>query len=105
MRDVAPGETVMGSPAVPIREHHRQVAAAAAAGGGKGRLGMDSDDSRRRLRRRSTSQRIMQMIPHRYPFLMIDRVVDVVPGESAIGDQERLDQRALLPGPFPAARR
>jgi UDP-3-O-[3-hydroxymyristoyl] glucosamine N-acyltransferase len=25
MRDVAPGEAVMGSPAVPIREHHRQV--------------------------------------------------------------------------------
>ena len=25
MRDLAPGETVMGSPAVPIREHHRQV--------------------------------------------------------------------------------
>jgi UDP-3-O-[3-hydroxymyristoyl] glucosamine N-acyltransferase len=25
MRDVAPGETVMGSPAVPIRDHHRQV--------------------------------------------------------------------------------
>ncbi|HUK60425.1 MAG TPA: UDP-3-O-(3-hydroxymyristoyl)glucosamine N-acyltransferase [Stellaceae bacterium] len=25
MRDVAPKETVMGSPAVPIREHHRQV--------------------------------------------------------------------------------
>jgi UDP-3-O-[3-hydroxymyristoyl] glucosamine N-acyltransferase len=24
-RDVAPGETVMGSPAVPIRDHHRQV--------------------------------------------------------------------------------
>jgi UDP-3-O-[3-hydroxymyristoyl] glucosamine N-acyltransferase len=26
MRDVAPGETMMGSPAVPIRDHHRQVA-------------------------------------------------------------------------------
>jgi UDP-3-O-[3-hydroxymyristoyl] glucosamine N-acyltransferase len=26
MRDVPPGETVMGSPAVPIRDHHRQVA-------------------------------------------------------------------------------
>ena len=24
-RDVAPGETVMGSPAVPIRDHHRQT--------------------------------------------------------------------------------
>ncbi len=29
--------------------------------------------------------RIMEMIPHRYPFLMIDRVVDLVPGRSAIG--------------------
>jgi len=29
--------------------------------------------------------RIMEMIPHRYPFLMIDRVVDLVPGVSAIG--------------------
>jgi UDP-3-O-[3-hydroxymyristoyl] glucosamine N-acyltransferase len=25
MRDVAPGETVMGYPAMPIRDHHRQV--------------------------------------------------------------------------------
>jgi len=30
-------------------------------------------------------QRIMQMIPHRYPFLMIDKVEDVVSGESAVG--------------------
>ncbi|MBV9521921.1 MAG: 3-hydroxyacyl-[acyl-carrier-protein] dehydratase FabZ, partial [Alphaproteobacteria bacterium] len=28
--------------------------------------------------------RICQMIPHRYPFLMIDRVVEVVPNESAV---------------------
>ncbi|MEM7123324.1 MAG: 3-hydroxyacyl-[acyl-carrier-protein] dehydratase FabZ, partial [Pseudomonadota bacterium] len=30
-------------------------------------------------------ERIMQMIPHRYPFLMIDKVVDLVPNVSAIG--------------------
>ena len=30
-------------------------------------------------------ERIMQLIPHRYPFLMIDRVVDVVKNESAVG--------------------
>jgi 3-hydroxyacyl-[acyl-carrier-protein] dehydratase len=30
-------------------------------------------------------QRILQMIPHRYPFLLIDRVVDVVLGERAVG--------------------
>ena len=30
-------------------------------------------------------QRIMEMIPHRYPFLMIDRVVDVVSNVRATG--------------------
>jgi 3-hydroxyacyl-[acyl-carrier-protein] dehydratase len=29
--------------------------------------------------------RVMERIPHRYPFLMIDRVAEVVPYESAIG--------------------
>jgi 3-hydroxyacyl-[acyl-carrier-protein] dehydratase len=29
--------------------------------------------------------RIMQAIPHRYPFLLIDRVVDLVTNESAVG--------------------
>ena len=28
--------------------------------------------------------RIMEMIPHRYPFLMIDRVIDIVPDVSAV---------------------
>ena len=30
-------------------------------------------------------QRIMAMIPHRHPFLMIDRVVDVVTNQRATG--------------------
>ena len=30
-------------------------------------------------------ERIMRMIPHRYPFLMIDRVVDVVADRTAVG--------------------
>jgi 3-hydroxyacyl-[acyl-carrier-protein] dehydratase len=30
-------------------------------------------------------KQIMQMIPHRYPFLMIDKVIDVVRGQSATG--------------------
>ena len=29
--------------------------------------------------------RIMEMIPHRYPFLMIDRMVEVIPDVSAVG--------------------
>src|ERR1700687_4661191 len=30
-------------------------------------------------------QRIMEMIPHRHPFLMIDKVVDVVANQQATG--------------------
>jgi 3-hydroxyacyl-[acyl-carrier-protein] dehydratase len=30
-------------------------------------------------------KRIMQMIPHRYPFLLIDKVINVVRGQSAVG--------------------
>ena len=30
-------------------------------------------------------ERVMEMIPHRYPFLMIDRVIDVVPNVRATG--------------------
>ena len=28
---------------------------------------------------------IMQKIPHRYPFLMVDKVIELVPNESAVG--------------------
>jgi 3-hydroxyacyl-[acyl-carrier-protein] dehydratase len=46
-------------------------------------------------------QRIMQMIPHRYPFLMIDRVVDVVTGESAVGIKNVSINEAFFQGHFP----
>jgi len=51
---------------------------------------------------------IMKMIPHRYPFLMIDKVVDIVLGESAVGVkavtisephfQGHFPQRPIMPG-------
>src|SRR5919199_2626727 len=53
-------------------------------------------------------QRIVEMIPHRYPFLMIDRVVEVVPNDSAVGIknvsinephfQGHFPQRPVMPG-------
>ena len=30
-------------------------------------------------------ERIMEMIPHRYPFLMIDKIVEMVPDQYAVG--------------------
>jgi 3-hydroxyacyl-[acyl-carrier-protein] dehydratase len=45
--------------------------------------------------------RIMEMIPHRYPFLMIDRVVDLVPGVSAIGIKNVSINEHHFQGHFP----
>ena len=45
--------------------------------------------------------RIMEMIPHRYPFLMIDRVVDLVPGVSAIGIKNVTINEHHFQGHFP----
>jgi 3-hydroxyacyl-[acyl-carrier-protein] dehydratase len=46
-------------------------------------------------------QRIMQMIPHRYPFLLIDRVVDVVAGQSAVGIKNVSINEGYFQGHFP----
>jgi len=45
--------------------------------------------------------RVMQMIPHRYPMLMIDRVVDVVHNESAVGIKNVTINEQFFQGHFP----
>jgi len=45
--------------------------------------------------------RIMQAIPHRYPFLMIDRVVEVVRDRSAIGIKNVSVNESFFAGHFP----
>jgi 3-hydroxyacyl-[acyl-carrier-protein] dehydratase len=45
--------------------------------------------------------RIMRAIPHRYPFLMIDRVVDVVRNQSAIGIKNVSVNESFFAGHFP----
>lgn len=44
---------------------------------------------------------IMRMIPHRYPFLLIDRVVDIVPNESAVGIKGVTSSEPHFQGHFP----
>ena len=45
--------------------------------------------------------RIMELIPHRYPFLMIDRVIDVVPGMKATGVKNVSINEQFFAGHFP----
>jgi 3-hydroxyacyl-[acyl-carrier-protein] dehydratase len=46
-------------------------------------------------------QRIMRDIPHRYPFLLLDRVVDLVPNTSAIGVKNVSVNESFFAGHFP----
>ncbi len=45
--------------------------------------------------------RVMEMIPHRYPFLMIDRVDDLVPDASATGIKNISIGEPYFQGHFP----
>ncbi|KZD07190.1 3-hydroxyacyl-ACP dehydratase FabZ [Oceanibaculum pacificum] len=46
-------------------------------------------------------ERIMEMIPHRYPLLLVDRIIDVVPGVSAIGIKNVTIGEPCFTGHFP----
>lgn len=45
--------------------------------------------------------KIMRMIPHRYPMLLVDRVVDMVPDESATGIKNVTINEPHFMGHFP----
>jgi 3-hydroxyacyl-[acyl-carrier-protein] dehydratase len=45
--------------------------------------------------------RIMEMIPHRYPFLMIDRIIELDPGERAVGLKNVTMNEPQFMGHFP----
>lgn len=45
----------------------------------------------------------MERIPHRYPMLLVDEVIDIVPGESAVGIKNVSINEPFFPGHFPDA--
>jgi 3-hydroxyacyl-[acyl-carrier-protein] dehydratase len=46
-------------------------------------------------------QRLLQLLPHRYPFLMIDRVIDIDGDESAVGIKNVTFNEPHFTGHFP----
>ena len=45
---------------------------------------------------------VMRMIPHRYPFLMIDKIVDLIPGAGATGIKNVSINEPYFQGHFPS---
>jgi 3-hydroxyacyl-[acyl-carrier-protein] dehydratase len=48
------------------------------------------------------ADRIRDMIPHRYPFLLVDRVIDVRFGDSAVGVKNVTSNEPHFQGHFPS---
>jgi len=45
--------------------------------------------------------KIMQCLPHRYPFLLVDRILDIVPGERITGLKNVTINEPFFQGHFP----
>ncbi|HWP96774.1 MAG TPA: 3-hydroxyacyl-ACP dehydratase FabZ [Syntrophomonadaceae bacterium] len=48
-----------------------------------------------------TIEEIMKILPHRYPFLMVDRILELVPGERAVGLKNVTVNEPFFTGHFP----
>ena len=46
-------------------------------------------------------QQIQKLLPHRYPFLLVDRVVEIVPGQKLIGYKNVTTNEPFFNGHFP----
>jgi 3-hydroxyacyl-[acyl-carrier-protein] dehydratase len=47
------------------------------------------------------NEQIQALLPHRYPFLLVDRIVALVPGKSAVGIKNVTINEPFFPGHFP----
>ena len=47
------------------------------------------------------TNRIKELIPHRYPMLLVDKLCDIIPGESAVGKKGVTMNEPFFQGHFP----
>ena len=48
-------------------------------------------------------QKIMEFLPHRYPFILVDRIIEIVPHERAVGLKNVTMNEPFFQGHFPRA--
>lgn len=48
-----------------------------------------------------TSEEIQKLLPHRYPFLLVDKIIDYVPGKLAVGVKNITINEPQFQGHFP----
>jgi 3-hydroxyacyl-[acyl-carrier-protein] dehydratase len=68
---------------------------------------IDTDTSDRQQDKNSsvkttfTVEEIQELLPHRYPFALVDRIIDYVPGKKAIGIKNVTINEPFFPGHIP----
>ncbi|MGB3790604.1 MAG: 3-hydroxyacyl-ACP dehydratase FabZ [Phormidesmis sp.] len=60
-----------------------------------------SNDSASDVQKTFTLEEIQRLLPHRYPFSLVDRIIDYVPGESAVGLKNVTFNEPHFQGHFP----
>ena len=90
MKDIDDGAMMGGIPCVPIKQWHRTSVALA-------RL---VKKERVKMKELDVKQ-IQKLIPHRYPMLLVDRLVDIVEEESAVGIKNVTMNEWFFQGHFP----
>lgn len=48
-----------------------------------------------------TSEEIQKLLPHRYPFLLVDKIIDYIPGKKAVGVKNVTINEPHFSGHFP----
>ncbi|MFP4347328.1 MAG: 3-hydroxyacyl-ACP dehydratase FabZ [Thermodesulfobacteriota bacterium] len=60
-----------------------------------------NEENKEAVKRRYGIGEIMRFLPHRYPFLLVDRVLEVVPGEKIIALKNVTSNEPFFQGHFP----
>ena len=63
---------------------------------------MDEPQASERVLGTADTRRVMQLLPHRYPFLMVDRIIAMDRDESAIGIKNVSMNEPFFQGHFPS---
>jgi 3-hydroxyacyl-[acyl-carrier-protein] dehydratase len=63
--------------------------------------GMNEPDPGKGALGTADTQRVLQLLPHRYPFLMVDRIVEMDRDESAVGIKNVSMNEPFFQGHFP----
>ena len=98
---------------LPVRRQHglgaqrRASAPSRRAGRPRARAGEAeaAEGERRKTMAEMDIHEVLEYLPHRYPFLMIDRVLECEPGKRIVALKNVSANEPLFPGPFPAAGR